>query len=830
MQRTVSGAADPYAQLSRKVAQQAAVAELGRSALTGTPLPALFDQAVRAVHESLGTELVSILQLDETQQMLTCRTNVGWSPDMITPVPLSASSQVGRTFLAGDAVTIPDLAVEETFVGTRHLLEHGIRSAATVAISADDRPVGVLAAHSRRPREFTDDDTLFLHGIANVLAAAVARDAADSARRASEERLSLLAEASRALTGSLDVGETLAAFARQLVPRLADRCVVHLEEAGRLVPVAAVPAEAAGSAALPTDVVQTGRPELRADEIRVPLTARGAVLGVVSLVSTTAARRYGEPDLALARELAHRAGAAVENARLHDLEQRARRRAERLQRVTSLLADALTSQQVVDVVLGEGIDASGARAGLVALVDEGGETISIAAARGYPDGTLEGWHTFPVGDELPVSVVVRTGEAAFCRTVEERNERFPPMAVLRDSAHAFAALPLQGRAAPFGGLALTFDGDREFPHEEQAFLCALASQCAQALERARLHEEQEARANAAFVLAHVVDGVLQLDEAGRIRFWNQAAERITGVAARDALGAPIASVLEGWDEAAASIVTSAAPGEATVREALPFGIGGRELWLAVAGIRLGHGGVYAFRDLSGERALEQARRDFLATASHELRTPLAAVYGAAETLSSRGDALDPGTVEVLLETIVHEGKRLARIIDDMLLANRLDVGAVEISMSRCDGAALAREIVALAAPRSRGIVALRLETEQGVPPIVCDADRLRQVLINLVDNAIKYSPQGGDVRLSLTHVVGRVRFSVHDQGLGIPAAELDRVFEKFYRLDPSLTNGVGGTGLGLYISRELVTRMGGTIGVESAPGRGSTFTVELPSA
>src|SRR5262249_54565701 len=153
-------------------------------------------------------------------------------------------------------------------------------------------------------------------GIANVLAAAVARDAADSARRASEERLGLLAEASRALGGALDVGKTLAAFARQLVPPPADHCVVPPADAGRLVPVAAVPAEAAG-VELPTEVLRTGRPELREDAIHVPLTALGAVLGVVSLVSTTAARRYGEPDLALARELAHRAGMAVENARLH---------------------------------------------------------------------------------------------------------------------------------------------------------------------------------------------------------------------------------------------------------------------------------------------------------------------------------------------------------------------------------------------------------------------------------------------------------------------------------------------------------------------------------
>ena len=114
--------------------------------------------------------------------------------------------------------------------------------------------------------------------------------------------------------------------------------------------------------------------------------------------------------------------------------------------------------------------------------------------------------------------------------------------------------------------------------------------------------------------------------------------------------------------------------------------------------------------------------------------------------------------------------------------------------------------------------------------VAADPDGLRQVLVNLVENAVKYSPDGGRVELELEPGDGRVRFSVRDRGLGIPAAEHERIFEKFYRLDPNLSRGVGGTGLGLYICREIVRRMGGRIRVESEPGRGSTFSFELPLA
>jgi signal transduction histidine kinase len=119
---------------------------------------------------------------------------------------------------------------------------------------------------------------------------------------------------------------------------------------------------------------------------------------------------------------------------------------------------------------------------------------------------------------------------------------------------------------------------------------------------------------------------------------------------------------------------------------------------------------------------------------------------------------------------------------------------------------------------------------RGLPQVAADPDKLRQILTNLIDNGIKYSPDGGRVEIEIVRSGGRVRFRVSDQGLGIPPAEQDRIFEKFFRLDPNLTRGVGGTGLGLYISRELVTRMNGRIWVDSDGRSGSSFFLELPIA
>jgi signal transduction histidine kinase len=155
---------------------------------------------------------------------------------------------------------------------------------------------------------------------------------------------------------------------------------------------------------------------------------------------------------------------------------------------------------------------------------------------------------------------------------------------------------------------------------------------------------------------------------------------------------------------------------------------------------------------------------------------------------------------------------------------------MSIAIERCDAAAIATEVADVLRARAPEGIAVKARAARGLPPVAADPDKLRQILTNLIDNAIKYSPDGGCVELDVGRSGGRVRFRVSDEGLGVPPAEQDRIFEKFFRLDPNLTRGVGGTGLGLYISRELVTRMNGRIWVDSDGRTGSAFFLELPIA
>jgi two-component system, OmpR family, phosphate regulon sensor histidine kinase PhoR len=333
------------------------------------------------------------------------------------------------------------------------------------------------------------------------------------------------------------------------------------------------------------------------------------------------------------------------------------------------------------------------------------------------------------------------------------------------------------------------------------------------------------------VLEHVGDGVFVVSRDGIVQFWNLAAEQITGIGLDRAVGSAASDLLVGWDEIAPSIpVAGVGRPKRQLARLLPFEIDGRELWLSLCGVDVADATVYSFQDRTDEQTLDKLRDDFVATASHELRTPLAAIYGAAKTLR-REDGLDDEGAERLMAIISSESERLARVIDDILLASHLDSGRLKFASVPVDLRALVADVVESMQVHLRNGVTLQLDAPaNGLPAVSVDAIKLRRVLQNLIDNAIKYSPDGGPVVVRAeVDGNGRVRLQVNDEGLGIPRAEQERIFEKFYRADPQLARGVGGSGLGLYICRELVQRMGGAIEVESEPGKGSTFIVELPA-
>ena len=351
---------------------------------------------------------------------------------------------------------------------------------------------------------------------------------------------------------------------------------------------------------------------------------------------------------------------------------------------------------------------------------------------------------------------------------------------------------------------------------------------AEAAARARAEATAAAREQAARVLEAVADGVMMVDADGVLRFWNRAAELVTGHSRDDVVGRQAGEVLAGWQAVAAQIPISE-EAELARPVTLPVEVDGSELWLSFVAVRSPNGIVYTFRDLTIDRGLEAAKSDFIATLSHELRTPMTAVLGAAKTLLRDDIALSPERRHQLLEMIGAQGTRLTQITEEVLLANRLDRGDLRIDSERVDLSQLASDAVETMrndAPESISLSA----APNGAAEAIGDRDRIEQVLVNLIDNAVKYSPDGGEVVVSTVPAAASVRVEVADQGIGIPPAEQEAVFEKFYRADSQHRMAPSGTGLGLYICRELVQRMGGTIGVRSRPGGGSTFWFQLPRA
>jgi PAS domain S-box-containing protein len=433
--------------------------------------------------------------------------------------------------------------------------------------------------------------------------------------------------------------------------------------------------------------------------------------------------------------------------------------------------------------------------------------------------------------------VLRSGESELAEEITE--EALSELAV--DDLHyelvrelgfqSYMCVPLVARGQTLGVMSfVAAESGRRYGDEDLALAEELARRAGTAVENAQLYREAEERAQAARVLETVGDGVFLVDTGGIVRMWNRGAEAITHLPRGAVVGHAADEILPGWHQLTTDVPVAGAPGPVPAAT-LPLELEGEERWLSISGVGFDEGTVYAFRDLTEERVLEQIRKDLVATVSHELRTPLAAIYGSALTLAREDLQLDETMSAKLLQVIVEESGRLADIVNELLIASQLDAGRLDVNIEQCDAQSLVESVIDAAKTHLPEGVSLELDpVENGLPPVAADQGQLRQVIGNVIDNAIKYSPDGGDVHVRLERYEGVVRFAIADRGLGIPAGERERIFEKFYRLDPDMARGIGGTGLGLYISRELVRRVHGRIWVEPNGSQGSVFYVELPAA
>jgi len=342
-------------------------------------------------------------------------------------------------------------------------------------------------------------------------------------------------------------------------------------------------------------------------------------------------------------------------------------------------------------------------------------------------------------------------------------------------------------------------------------------------------KEQSQRTAALF--DRMVEGLIVVDAGGRIRLANRAAEVLFGFDG----SAAGRSILEATrnHEVAAVVVRLDREAEVLGHEIRLDSLEApRFLQINALALRdsggASDGAILVFHDLTRLRQLEGMRHEFVANVSHELRTPLSLIKSAAETLLD-GAKDDPAALQRFLEIIDKHANRLALLIDDLLLLSTLDSGGLKLNRQPLPFRTTVQDAIDDLGPRAR---ARDVSLENLVPPgllIVADSDRMRQVISNLVDNAIKYGRPGGKTSVSGQVMPdGTIEVEVFDDGPGIPKEAQARIFERFYRVDKARSREQGGTGLGLAIVKHVVQAHGGEVRIESEPGAGSRFILSLP--
>ena len=536
-------------------------------------------------------------------------------------------------------------------------------------------------------------------------------------------------------------------------------------------------------------------------------------------------RTFSDDDLALARHLTRAARGALERSELFETERRARNLSQRLATVDARLVTNLEPALVLEEVVREAPMLLEGDAAAIRLLE--GEDLVVRAVAGGASTGLAGTKASSGAGLL--------GDVAQSRrpaTVEDA--RATPQVGRGDPllATAMAACVAVPMTAPGGGLhgvlSVYAATPRAWRPDEVQALVALAAVASAALSNAELYQrvaEEKERSEA--ILGNIADGIVAVDRDERIVLWNAMAEQITGIPAAEALGRRVNEALQrdlAGDEGAPS-------GEREVSIVR----GGKEVWLSVteavmrdaSGAVLGR--IFAFRDVSGERAVEEMKSDFVAAVSHELRTPLTSIYGFAETLLRDDVAFEEEERATFLAYIASESERLIRIVDDLLKVARLEAGTLGLAVTPTNVAEVVGEVVAGMGERMNGA---RVVVDVPDPALYAEADRARlaEVVHHLVDNAIKFSPEGGKITVSGRRKSDTVEVRVVDEGVGIPPGDRDRIFAKFYRARGGPLAAPQGTGIGLFLARGLLAAMRGRIWVESTEGEGSSFVFELPVA
>jgi PAS domain S-box-containing protein len=835
---------------AERLRQQDALLRAAQSVTAELEVERVLQRLVDEVAALLSTDAADLYLRDEETGVFRCAAVHGLPEELVGFEFTPEHGLAAEAVRSGEAVI--SSAYEKLDDPVPHPAYHGFNAAMVAPVTWAGEMRGVLGVGVHGVRTFKERDAESIGAFASLAALAL-RNAETFEERTRQARIQQGFYRVAAVLGeSLSLAETLDATAQAATEALdgSFAAVLMPRGDGRL--------ELAGSFELPSslrDVLRDGLPEdsvlaLCAEEQRVIAApdvaaddrfgsdwkelARNAAYAALLAVPLEAPRenasglvlvcfpdvhRFSDDDLELAQRLARAARGALERSELFEAERTARALAQELARTGSVLATELDPDAVLDEVVVRAPGLVAADACAIRVVD--GDELVVKAADG------EGMEAL-IGERASAGGWLSGDVYQSRRPIALADAKADPRHVERDAVLAagytgYLGVPLVGpEGTAHGVLALYTRHPRAWRREEIDAIAALAANTAAALSNAELYTSVALdRERSAAILGNVADGIVAVDRDGDVVLWNASAERITGIPASEAVGRTIDQILQRDLES-----------DREQTRLVSIERGTEEVWLSVtealmrdpAGAVAGR--IFAFRDISADRLVEEMKSEFVATVSHELRGPLTSIYGFAETLLREDINFGEDERRTFLGYIASESERLTAIVDALLNVARLDTGDLQVTLAPTDVSAVVSEVVAGVEDAASNEHAFVLDLPSEPLSATADRDKLRQVLSMLIDNALKFSPSGGTVTIGVRPAEDAIAVSVEDEGVGIPQSELERIFRKFYRAG----DGAVGTGVGLFIAQGLITAMGGRITVQSEEGKGSLFTFDLPAA
>ncbi len=807
-----------------------------------------------------------------------------------------------RVLKTGEPLLIDRVEMSElrdTFADADHrtrIQRSPIHSTAAVALSNGTERIGVLTVlRDCTRRAFTRADVALLVDIADRASVAFTRARQYGQAQHERRRAALLSTTARAFSaaeGDLDtvldlltrtvaseVGDLVVASIVRDSDGTVKRVLYHHDPAIVASARAMVPSEAPAPGTIAEQIVASALPlrisnaeldgfitrhAMYAHIVRalglkslmfVPLTRGGRVLGSISVARIASLAPFTDDDQQLVHELGDRAALAIESGLALEAEKRARQAAERvaeqtryLHAIGAQLTDRRTPREVAETILRESTNVlRGSNAAIWLL--EGAGTLRMLASIGFPSSRR--FDALPLDAEVPLSAAVRTEQALYLEDIDTYRAQFPTsIQRLGDTAPAqlsAACLPLISEGRAIGGLAFGFPFARTFVPDERSFLGVLASQCANAIDRSRLLEQERIATVALAETNRTLNAVIHASPAaivicdlhGVIRLWNPAAERIFGWTAGEILGKRWPALDESMQPEFFANLQRISHGE-EIRgfETRRLRRDGSQIDVALwaAPVQRPDGQTQAlavFVDITDRKIAEEAARladqrkdEFLAMLGHELRNPLAPILTALELMRLHdviGGERERGTIE-------RQTRHLVRLVDDLLDISRITRGKIELRKDRVDlGIAIAQGVEMASPLLEQRSHQVSIAAPRGLVFVDGDEFRLAQVFQNLLTNAAKYTPSGGSITVRLRMDAGNAIADIEDNGVGITADVLPTIFDPFVQGAQKLDRSHGGLGIGLTLVRSLTELHGGHVDAYSAgAGHGSRFTVRIP--